>query len=332
MAATASLAAGRPLRRIALAAAAVAALQLPARAQTYPTGPISLINPYAAGGPADALARTIADPMTAMLGQQIVLISKPGGATAIAASAVANAPKDGYTLLIASASSHFVTPLLSKVTYDGIRDFAFVCMIASVPNVLVVRSSLPARTVPELVALAKKDPGKLTYGSVGNGSQPHLAGELFQQMTGTKLTHVPYRGAAPATVDLIAGQIDLGILNAPPLLEHIKSGALRALGVASLKRTPQLPDVPTLDELGLKGFNVVTWYGIAAPAGTPQPVVDKLADAFRRSLASPEVKAKLAQQGVDTFYLGPKDFAAYIHDDATRLGALIKSAGITGEN
>ena len=283
-------------------------LRVPRQRRTYPTGPISLVNPYAAGGPADVLARTIIEPMGAMLGQQIVLLNKPGGATAIAASAVATAPKDGYTLLMASASSHIVTPLLAKVNYDGIKDFTFVCMIASVPNVLVLRKDLPAQTVPELVALAKTDPGKLTYASVGNGSQPHLAGELFQQMTGTKLTHVPYKGAAPATIDLLAGQIDLGILNAPPLLEHIKNGSLRALGVASLKRSEQLPDVPTLDELGLKGFNTVTWYGIAAPAGTPPAVVDKLAAAFEKSLASPEVKSKLAAQGVETFFLSPEGF------------------------
>jgi tripartite-type tricarboxylate transporter receptor subunit TctC len=321
----------RPNAFAPLAAVAVLMLAGPARAQNYPSAPITLVNPYAAGGPADVLSRTIIDPMAGMLGQQIVLLNKPGGATAIAASTVGTAPKDGYTLLIANASSHIVTPALVKVNYDGIKDFVFVCMIASVPNVLVLRKALPAQSVPELIALAKADPGKLTYASVGNGSQPHLAGELFQQMTGTKLTHVPYKGAAPATIDLLAGQIDLGILNAPPLLEHIKTGALRALGVASLKRSEQLPDVPTLDELGLKGFNTVTWYGIAAPVGTPRAVIDKLAAAFEKSLASPEVKGKLASQGVETFFLGPREFAAYIHDDETRMVNLIKSANIQAE-
>jgi tripartite-type tricarboxylate transporter receptor subunit TctC len=306
-------------------------LASPTLAQNYPSAPISLINPYAAGGPGDVLVRTIIEPMAGMLGEPIVLINKPGGATAIAASTVATAPKDGYTILLANASSHIVTPLLTKVNYNGITDFNFVCMIASVPNVLVLRKDLPAKTVPELVALAKSDPGKLTYASVGSGSQPHLAAELFQQMTGTKLTHVPYKGAAPATVDLLAGQIDLGILNAPPLLEHIKNGSLRALGVASLKRSDQLPDVPTLDELGLKGFNTVTWYGISVPAGTPPSAIEKLADAFSKSLAMPEIKNKLAAQGVEAFFLGPKDFAAYLKEDATRMGDLIKSAHISAE-
>ena len=321
-----------PAVRVAAATLfAMGALAASASAQNYPANPITLVNPYAAGGPADVLARTIIDPVSADLGQQVILLNKAGGATAIAASTVASAPKDGYTLLLSNASSHIVTPLLVKVTYEGIKDFTFICMIASVNNVMVVRKDLPAKTVPELIALAKSKPGVLTYGSVGNGSQPHLAGELFQQMTGTKLTHVPYRGAAPATVDMLAGQIDLGILNMPPLLEHIKSGGLRALAVASTKRAAQLPDVPSLDELGLKGFNVVTWYGIAAPAGTPQPIVDRLAAAFQKAVSSPEIKNKLAAQGVETFYLGPKDFVAYIGEDQKRMSDLIKSANIKGE-
>jgi tripartite-type tricarboxylate transporter receptor subunit TctC len=320
----------RIARRFILATG-LALAPLAATAQTYPNGPITLVNPYAAGGPADVLSRIITEPVAATLGQPVVLLNKPGGATAIAASSVATAPKDGQTLLLSNASSHIVTPLLAKVNYDGMKDFAFVCMIASVPNVLVVRGELPAKNVQELVALGKASPGKLTYASVGNGSFPHLAGELFQQMTGAKFTHVPYRGAAPATVDLLSGQIDLGILNAPPLLEHIKTGKLRALGVASLQRTPQLPDVATLDEQGLKGFNVVTWYGIGVPAGTPQPVIDKIADAFQKSLAMPDVKAKLAAQGVEATYLSPRDFTAYLHDDQKRMADLIKSAGIKGQ-
>jgi tripartite-type tricarboxylate transporter receptor subunit TctC len=302
-----------------------------ATAQNFPTGPISLINPYAAGGPADSLSRIIIEPVGGILGQQLVLVNKPGGATAIAAASVATAPKDGHTLLLSNASSHIVTPALAKVSYDGIKDFEFVCMIASVPNVLVVREGLPAKSVKELVELAKAKPGTITYASVGNGSFPHIAGELFQQMTGTKLNHVPYRGAAPATVDLLSGQIDMGILNAPPLLEHIKTGKLRGLGIASLKRSGQLPDVATLDELGLKGFNVVTWYAIAAPAGTPKPVVDKIADAFQKSLAMPDVKSKLALQGVETFYLSPKDYVAYLDTEAKTLANVIKTANIKAE-
>jgi tripartite-type tricarboxylate transporter receptor subunit TctC len=297
----------------------------------YPNGPITLVNPYAAGGPADVLARTIIDPLKDMLGQPVVLLNKPGGATAIAAAYVAAAPPDGQTLLLAGASSHIVTPALTKVGYDGMRDFDFICMVAAVPNVLVVRPGLPATTVAELVSLAQQMPGKLNYGSVGIGSQPHLAAELFRQWTGTNITHVPYKGAAPAIVDLLGGQIDLAFLNLPPLLPHIHSGALRALAVARLQRAEQLPDVPTLVELGYKGFDVTTWYGLSAPADTPNEITNKLADAFAAVLRSPDVKAKLASQGAEVFYLPPKQFVAYLADDANRLRQLIKTANITGE-
>ncbi len=302
-----------------------------ALAGPYPNGPVTLVNPYAAGGPADVLARTIIDPLKDLLGQPVVLLNKPGGATAIAAAYVAAAPPDGQTLLLAGASSHIVTPALTKVGYDGIRDFDFICMVAAVPNVLVVRSGLPATTVPELVSLAKQMPGKLNYGSVGIGSQPHLAAELFRQRTGTNITHVPYKGAAPAIVDLLGAQIDLAFLNLPPLLPHIHSGALRALAVARLQRAEQLPDIPTLDELGYPGFDVTTWYGLSAPAGTPAEVTDKLASAFATVLGSPDVKAKLATQGAEVFYLPRKQFMAYLTDDANRLKQLIKAANITGE-
>ncbi len=302
-----------------------------ALAGPYPNGPITLVNPYAAGGPADVLARTIIDPLKDILGQPVVVLNKPGGATAIAAAYVAAAPPDGQTLLLGGASSHIVTPALMNVRYDGLHDFDFICMVAAVPNVLVVRPGLPATTVPQLVALAKQMPGKLNYGSVGIGSQPHLAAELFRQKTGTDITHVPYKGAAPAIVDLLGGQIDLAFLNLPPLLPHIHSGALRALAVARLRRAEQLPDIPTLDELGYTGFDVTTWYGLAAPAGTPADITDKLAEAFATVLHSPEVKAKLAMQGAEVFYLPPKQFVNYLTEDATRLKQLIKTANITGE-
>lgn len=323
------------LKAFKATAACVAALTgsiiASALAGPYPNGPITLVNPYAAGGPADVLARTIIDPLKDLLGQPVVLLNKPGGATAIAAAYVAAAPPDGQTLLLAGASSHIVTPALTKVGYDGIRDFDFVCMVAAVPNVLVIRPGLPVTTVPDLVSLAKQMPGKLNYGSVGIGSQPHLAAELFRQRTGTNITHVPYKGAAPALVDLLGGQIDLAFLNLPPLLPHIHSGALRALAVARLQRAEQLPDIPTLDELGYPRFDVTTWYGLSAPAGTPTEITGELADTFATVLRSPDVKAKLASQGAEVFYLPPKQFVAYLADDANRLRQLIKSANITGE-
>ena len=310
---------------------AIAMIASAAYGQDYPVKPITLVNPYAAGGPADLLARTVAAGMGDLLGQQVVILNKPGGATAIGAAFVAAAPPDGHTLLIAGASSHIVTPVLSKVTYDGIKDFAPVAMVANVPNVMVVRASLPVKSVPELVALAKSKPAALNYGSVGNGSQPHLAAETFKQIAGVNFTHVPYKGAAPAITDLLAEQIDLAFLNAPPLLQHIQSGKLRALAVTTLKRARQLPDVPTLDELGLRGFDVATWYGITAPAATPKPVVEKLTAVISKVLTSPDVVAKLTSQGAEIFLLPPKEFADYLQADAARLTKLIKSANIQAE-
>jgi tripartite-type tricarboxylate transporter receptor subunit TctC len=316
----------------ALVLGALVAATAASHAQTYPANPIMLVNPYAAGGPADVLARPIAAAMGDILGQQVVILNKPGAATAIAAQQVARAPADGYTLLLSTASAHIVTPALTpKVGYDGMRDFAFVAMIASVPNVLVVRPSLPVTDVKQLVALARDKPGTLNYGSVGNGSQPHLAAEMFQQMTAVKLNHIPYKGAAPATTDLLSGQIDLAFLNAPALLPHIATGKLRALATTTMKRAEQLPDVPTLDELGLKGFDVATWYGITAPAGTPPAIVDRLASVLGKVLSSPEIKARLAAQGTEIFLLPPKEFAAYVQADGKRLTDLIKSADIQGE-
>jgi tripartite-type tricarboxylate transporter receptor subunit TctC len=315
-----------------LAAAFACVVATVSYAATYPSSPIMLINPYAAGGPADVLARTIASGMSEELGQPVVILNKPGAATAIAAQSVARAAPDGYTLLLSTASAHIVTPLLTpKISYDGMRDFAFVSMVANVPNVLVVRASLPVHSVQELIALAKAKPNELNFASVGNGSQPHLAGEMFKQMTGVNLTHVPYKGAAPATVDLLSGQMDMGFLNAPPLLPHIKSGQLRALAVTTLKRAEQLPDVPTLDELGLTGFDVSTWYGISAPAATPQPIIDRLASVLAGVLGSPDIKAKFAAQGAEVFLLPPGAFAAYVQQDAARLTKLVKSANIQGE-
>jgi tripartite-type tricarboxylate transporter receptor subunit TctC len=312
-----------------LAAVAVLATSL-AQAQDYPRSTITLVNPYAAGGPADLLARTIAAGMAERLGQQVVILNKPGAATAIGAAYVAQAAPDGYTLLIAGASSHIVTPAISKVNYDGIRDFSLISMVASVPNVLIVRESLPVRTVGELIAYAKVNPGKLNFASVGKGSQPHLAGEMFKQRAGIEMVHVPYSGAAPAVTDIVAGQMDLAFLNAPPLLPHIQTGKVRALAVATLKRSSQLPDVPTLDELGMKGFDVSTWYGITAPARTPQAIIDKLSTTIAAVLRTPEVVAKLNGQGAEIFLLPPAAFAAYLREDAERLLQVIRTANISG--
>lgn len=307
---------------------AIGATRAEAQAQDFPRTTLQLVNPYAAGGSADLLARTVASAMGDLLGKEVIVVNKPGAGTTIGAGFVAHAEPDGHTLYLSTATAHTIMPRLSKTTYDGIADFALIGMIANVPNVLVVRSSLPVTTIAELVDYTKAHPRQLNFASVGIGSQPHLAGELFMQMTGASMVHVPYTGVAPATTDLISGQMDLGFLNAPPLLQHIESGRLRALAVTIPKRADQLPSVPTLDELGLKGFDIGTWYGISAPAKTPPAVLDKLRRALATVMAMPAVRQKIVGQGSEVFYLDADAFAAYLKRDAERMARLIDTAGI----
>ncbi|MBK5958483.1 hypothetical protein CCR97_09725 [Rhodoplanes elegans] len=299
-----------------------------AQEQAFPRTTIQLVNPYAAGGSADLLARTVASAMGDLLGKEVIVVNKPGAGTTIGASFVAHAEPDGHTLYLSTATAHTIMPRLSKTTYDGVADFAPIAMIANVPNVLVVRSSLPITTMAELVAYTKAHPRQLNFASVGIGSQPHLAGELFMQMTGASMVHVPYTGVAPATTDLLSGQMDLGFLNAPPLLQHIESGRLRALAVTIPKRADQLPSVRTLDELGLKGFDIGTWYGISAPAKTPPAVLDKLRRTLATVMAMPAVRQKIVGQGSEVFYLDADAFAAYLKRDAERMAKLIDTAGL----
>jgi len=298
----------------------------------YPRATIQIVNPYTAGGPVDAFLRPIAVGMSDALKQQVIVINKPGAGTAIGAGFVAHAEPDGYTLLLSAATAHAVIPVLTpKVGYDGLASFAFISMVTIIPNVMVARAGLPVKSVGDVIALAKANPGKLTFASAGLGSQPHLAGELFRQMTDTDIIHVPYNGAAPATTDLLSGQIDLAFLNAPALIQHIQSGALRGLAVTTARRAGQLPELPTLDELGLKGFDVASWFGISAPARTPRPIVDKLAAVIAKVVTTPEIRARIEAQGTEIFLLGPDAFAAYLRQDAERMARVIKAANIRTE-
>lgn len=295
----------------------------------FPNKPITIINPYAAGGPADLISRTLAEGMTKILGQPVVVENRPGAATAIAATAVAEAAPDGYTLLIAGSPTHVVTPALQEVNYDGIKDFAPVSMAALVPNVLAVGKVSGITTLDQLIEKAKSGNDAVSFASVGNGSLPHLASIFFQQETGTTMVHIPYKGAAPAVVDLLAGNVDMGFLNAPPLMANFESGDLIPLGVAASKRAGKLPNVPTMEELGFKAFEMSTWYGISAPTGTPKDVVAKLDDAINKSLSDSQIANRLADQGVDVFYKNSADFASYLATDADRMLSLIKTAGLT---
>ncbi|MGX1309242.1 tripartite-type tricarboxylate transporter receptor subunit TctC [Amorphus suaedae] len=318
------------MRRFAAAAVGLALVGSlgAAQAQTFPDHPITIVNPYSAGGPADLIARTVGEKVSQILGQPVVVENRPGAATAIAASTVAQADPDGYTLLIAGSPTHVVTPAIQKVNYKGIEDFEPVAMVAIVPNVLVVSAKSDTKTLDDLVKKAKSGDGVVSFASVGVGSLPHLAAVFFQQSSDATLTHIPYGGAAPAVVDVLAGNVDMAFLNAPPLMPYIEDGELIPLGVASSKRSAKLPDLPTMEEQGFQGFEMSTWYGISAPAGTPKDVVAKLDAAIKEAVTSPDVAEKLTSRGAEVFYMPSDEFAAYLAKDSERMLGLIDKAGL----
>jgi tripartite-type tricarboxylate transporter receptor subunit TctC len=296
-------------------------------AQSFPERPIILINPYAAGGPADLLARTVAEGMSESLGRPVVVENRPGAGTALAARAVTQAKPDGYTLFIGGAPSHVVTPALMKdANYDGIQGFAPIATVANVPNVLVVPADRPYQNVKELVAAAKGAGGKMTFASVGVGSIPQFLGVLLQLRAGVTLIDVPYKGGAPAAVDLLGGRVDMAFLNVPAVLSHVQGGKLRALAVAGATRANALPTTPTMAEAGYPDIAMSTWYGISAPAGTPREIVGKLHAAIAQTLNTPTVKQKIEAQGAELFLMNPAEYAAYLQADAKLMLELIRAA------
>ena len=319
------------MQRLALAILlAMSPLAGAAYAQPFPDRPITLVNPYAAGGPADLLARTVADGMSEVLGRPVVVDNRPGAGTAIGARAVAQAKPDGYTLFIGGSPSHVITPALMKdAGYDGIASFAPIATVADVPNVLIVPPSRPYKSVPELVAAARKAPGTMTFATVGVGSIPQFLGILLQLRAEVKLIEVPYKGGAPAATDLMGGQVDLAFLNVPAVLSQVQGGQLRALAVASATRAKALPDTPTMAEAGYPDFAMSTWYGISAPAGTSREIVDKLYAAIARTLNAPKTRDKIESQGAQLFLKDPAEYAAYLQADAKLMLELIKLANMT---
>ncbi len=296
---------------------------------SFPDRPIVLINPYAAGGPADLLARPIAEGIGKLLGGSVVVENRPGAGTAVGAAAAAHAEPDGYTLFIGGAPSHIVAPaLLKDAKFDGIKDFAPIAAVADIPNVLVVPTDRPYKTVQELVAAAKNAHGKMTFASVGVGSIPQFLGLMLQDRAKISLVHVPYGGAAPATVDLLAGRIDLAFLNLPAVIEQIRANKLRALAVANAVRAESLPDVPTMAEAGYPDVEMSTWYGISAPAKTPPDIIARLDAAIAQVLKSETLKRKFALQGAEVFYKDAKDYAAFLQSEAKRMLPLINAAGM----
>jgi tripartite-type tricarboxylate transporter receptor subunit TctC len=298
----------------------------------YPTRPITLIVPYAAGGGNDAMARVVADRMSRTLRQQIVIENRGGAGGSIATRQVAKAAADGYTLGLGGTGTLAIDPTLyPNAGYDPRKDFAPVGLIATSPMVILVNPSLPAHNVRDLIVLAKAQPGKLNYASAGSGSGIHLGTVLFAAAAGIELTHIPYRGTGPALTDLLGGRITMYFSSLPPAIGLVKDGKLRALAVTGLKRSPTFPELPTVAEQGLPGFDAVLHYGIVAPAGTPRPIVEKLNAALRETLGDAGVSGRIALEGAEPLATTPEEYAADIDREETKWSALVKSSGAKAE-
>ncbi|HRE12752.1 MAG TPA: tripartite tricarboxylate transporter substrate binding protein [Usitatibacteraceae bacterium] len=315
--------------RIALVLAAVAALlAVPAAAQDYPAKPVRIIVPFPAGGPTDVLTRFLADKLGKAFGQPVVVENKPGAGGAIGADFVAKSAPDGYTLVMATASTHSIGPYVGKVPYDPVKDFTPAVWVGNATNLLVVSNSVPAATVPELIALAKKDPGKLNYATSGIGTISHLTSEHFAAMAGIKLTHVPYKGTQQSIPDLIGGQVQILFDNIMTAQPNVKAGKVKALAISSPKRSALMPEVPTVAESGLPGFQSVVWFGLLGPAGTPKAVVDRVNAEMNRALQMQDVKDRFAQLGFEPAGGTPLEFAQVIQRDATTWQKVIKDAKV----
>ena len=297
-------------------------------AAAYPDKPIRIIVPYPPGGPTDILARTLGEKMSGALRQPILIDNRAGAGGAIGSELVAKAQPDGLTLLWGTTGSHAINPsLYPKLAYDPLKDFAGITLVAQGTNVLVVHPSLPARSVRELIALARAQPGRLNFSSAGNGATSHLAGEMFRLHSGASITHVPFKGASPAIIALLSGEVEMAILDIPALLPHIRSGKMRALGVASLKRSAVLPAVPTLHESGLTGFDASSWHALFAPARTPKEIVTRLHAEVRAALSDPTVAERLAAHGVLPIGNTPDEFAAFLRNEIARWAKVVKQSG-----
>jgi tripartite-type tricarboxylate transporter receptor subunit TctC len=300
-----------------------------AAARAYPEHPIRLVVPFPPGGGVDVVTRILALEMTEKTGQQVVVDNRAGAGGIIGTEIVAKSAADGYTLLMGNVATHAVNVNLhKKLPYDPLKDFAPVSRVAEVPEILVVHPSVPANSINELIALAKSKPGQLTFGSAGNGTPPHLAAELFKSMAGVNILHVPYKGTPPALADLLGGQITMIFSNILSALPLVKSGKLKALGVTSLKRSSVAPNVPTISESGLQGYQENSWYGVLAPAGTPAHVIAKLNGAIVQSLKVPAVLDRLAQQGAEINSSSPAEFREFIRAEIDKYAKIIKSSGV----
>lgn len=312
--------------RIALLALLAPGLAL---AQTdYPSRPVKFVVGVGAGASGDIGARVLAQKLSQLLGQQFLVENRPGAGTSIAAEFVARAPKDGYTLLLGTVANTINATLSPHLAFDFSRDFAPISLFAVVPNVLVAHPSLGVSTVGELIALAKSKPGDISFGSSGIGTSPHLSGELFNSMAGVKLVHVPYGGSSQAATDLVAGRLGVMFSPASSVTGYVSAGRLKALAVTTLQRMSGAPNLPTISESGLPGFDTSVWMGIVAPSGTPRPAVDRLAKAIAESLKSDDVFGPLQKQGLDAVAMGPEEFGRYIDSEIKKWAEVVKRAGM----
>ena len=314
-----------------LAALALASVAGAAHAQAWPSKPVSLVVPFPAGGTTDVLARALAERLSPAIGQPVIVENKPGAGATIGADYVAKAKADGHTLLIGAVHHTIASSVYKKLPYDFQKGFEPVTVIAMVPNVLVVNARTPAKNVNELVALIKAKPAEASYGSNGNGTAQHLIGTQFQQQTGTRLQHIPYKGSGPLATDLLGGQILMSFDTITPVLPHIKAGKLRPLAVTTAKRSPALPDVPTLQEAGLKDFDIGTWFGVLAPVGTPKPVLDRLSAEATKIIQSPDFRKRMDDIGAQPVGNSPAEMAAQIRSETDNFSLLVKAGNVTVE-
>ena len=303
-----------------------------ANSQNYPVKPVRLVVPFAPGGSSSIVARAFAAEMEKGLGQSIIVDNKGGGGGNVAMVEVAKADPDGYTLIIGHVGSLAMNPFIyDKLPYDVDRDFAAVSLLAIVPNIFVVHESVPAKNLKEFVALAKKEPGKLNYGSAGNGSAGHLAMEYLKQVTGMDIQHVPYKGTGPNIIDLVAGRTQATSAGTPPLMPHVKSGKLRVIAVGTARRLHSLPDVGTVAEQGYPGFETSQWYGLNAPAKTPRAIIDRLAQEAAKAAKSPALAERFAAEDAEAVGSGPAEYAAFIRKEQARWGKVVKAAGVKAD-
>jgi len=316
--------------RILRAALVLASLAcaLCAAAETYPSKPIKVVVPYAAGGNMDHWRPTL-EKVSQILGQPLVMENRPGAGGNIGSDYVAKSPADGYTLVIGTIGTHAINAsVYSKMPYDPVKDFTPIILLATMTNVVVVNPATPVKSIREFIDYAKANQGKLNFGSPGNGSSAHLTGEMFKQVTGVQMQHIPYKGSAPALMDLIAGRIDIMFDNIPLPLTHIKAGKLRGLAVTAAQRSPSLPELPTLAEAGVPGFDVSSWYGIYAPAGLPREIVMKLNNAFNAALQTAEIRERMTSSGWTLVGGTPEQFAAHTQAEVQRWARVVKSANV----